>query len=124
MVLVSNSSSYPVEYAKGFNKFWFEIAYLSNGVWQTFEVRTPGVGSWLLAPHGLVTDTIKVPEAASVFKVGLHITSLTWRGRFAFRMSGSRFNGFFGPLLGFLLVQDEERRSNMEWSDEQESPHN
>ena len=118
-LLVSNASNYSVEYAKGFNKIWVEIAYVSNDVWQTHEVRTPGVGSFLLAPRAVIKDTIKVPETATVFKVGLHITSLTWRGRFAFRMSGSAISGRLAPLTGFLLVQDEKKRSRTEWSDEQ-----
>jgi len=122
-ILVSNASNYSVEYAEGFNKIWFEIAYVSNGVWQTYEVRTPGVGSFLLAPHAVVKDTVKVPETTSVFKVGLHITSLTWRGRFAFRMFGSKIGRHLGPLMGFLLVQDEKKRSRTEWSDEQNVTH-
>lgn len=122
-VIVSNASNYPVTYAEGFNTILFTIAYMSNGVWQTFQVTTPGSDAWLLAPHGVVTDAIQVPEAASVFKVGLSITSLTWRGQFAFRMSGSRFSEHFKPLMGFLLVQDRERRSKTEWSDEQKVAH-
>lgn len=120
---VSNASNYPVEYAKGFNKIWVDIAYVSNGVWQTHEVRTPGVGSFLLAPHAVIKDTIKVPEAATVFKVGLHSTSLTWRGRFAFRMSGSQIGRHLAPLMGFLLVQDEKKRSRAEWTEEQNVAH-
>lgn len=122
-LLVSNTSEYPVEYAKGFNKVWVQIAYKSNGVWETHEVRTPGVGSFLLAPRAVLKDNFKVPETATAFKVGLHMTSLTWRGRFAFRMSGSKTSRQLAPLMGFLLVQDEKKRSTTEWSDEQDVAH-
>jgi hypothetical protein len=119
-LLVSNISEFPVEYAEGFNKLWVEITYKSNGVWITHEVRTPGVGSFLLAPHAVLRDTFNVPETATVFKVGLHITSLTWRGRFAFRMSRSKTSRHLSPLIGFLLVQDEKNRSTTEWSEVQD----
>lgn len=118
-LLVSNSSSFAVEYAKGFNRIWVDLAYTSNDVWQTYEVRTPGVESCLLVPHAVMTNSIIVPENATAFKVGLYVTSLTWRGQLAFRMSYGAISRYLRRLTGLLLVQDEKRRSREEWSDEQ-----
>ena len=66
MVTVSNTTAYTVEYGKGFNKLWFEIAYASNGVWMTTNVTTPGVESCFLLPHAVLTDSIFVPEIRSL----------------------------------------------------------
>jgi hypothetical protein len=106
-----------VEYGEGFNKILFEIAYISNGVWQPYQVWTPGREDRLLAPHEVVNDSIHVPGDDDLFKVGLHITTLTWRGRLALRLSESRISRYLKPLTGFLIVQDEKKRSTVEWSE-------
>ena len=112
MVTVSNTTAYTVEYGKGFNKLWFEIAYASNGVWMTTNVTTPGVESCFLLPHAVLTDSIFVPGDSGPFKIGLHITSLTWRGRFAVSSAHSRYLYRLKDFTGLLLVQDQRRRSS------------
>jgi hypothetical protein len=117
-VVVSNASDCTAEYGAGFNKVWFSIAYLTNGVWQTDVVYTPGGGPALLKAHDTRRDNIVVPENATAFKVGLSVTSLTWRGRFAWVIAGSRFSELLKPLSRSLHVRDQKNRSTIEWSDE------
>jgi hypothetical protein len=116
-VTVSNATDSVLQFAGGFNKFWFQIDYVDNGVWQRSYVRTPGGDDGLLPPHKALRDTIDVPEGTEALRVGLEITSLTWRGRLAWLIAGSSFGKFLKPVAGFLLVRDERNRSKTEWSD-------
>ncbi len=114
-VLFSNASNYDVQYPGGFGRTWFETAFLKNHVWESGRVSTAGGGLGVLAPHQVVVETIEVPEGVTELKLGLSITSLTWRGRTAWRIL-LHWPEFLRPLCGFLLTQDERKRSTIDWS--------
>lgn len=115
-VLISNMSECPVMFAGGFNRAWLEIDYLSASGRCSVVGRTPGGGNRILLPHQTLTTGLEIPQGAMQLRVGLAVTSLTWRGRLAWRLAGSRGGKFLRPLIGALLGRDEKRRSRMEWS--------
>ena len=119
-VVVSNVSDYSVEAGGGSDTLWFEIAYLTNEVWQYSHVHTVDGGLAYMAAHSAERkNLIKIPDTATALKVGLNFTSLTWRGQLAFRIAGGPFGGrVLRTVTGFLLLQDEKRRTKTEWSDE------
>lgn len=116
-VAVSNVSDSPVLYAGGFNKIWLEVAYRTNGVWQNTRVWTPGGGNGVLPPHAGIKDTVEVPFGATAVRVGLPITSLTWRGRFAWYVVGHCPEALY-PVARLFMAPDERRRSGTEWSND------
>lgn len=115
-VVIANTSGSPVMFAGGFNKAWLQIDYLTTNGWRSDQIRTPGGGNGVLQPNQQLTNTVEVPEAASKLRVGLPVTSLTWRGRLAWRVAGNRSVEVLMPLAGFLLRQDEKARSRTDWS--------
>jgi hypothetical protein len=121
-VVLSNVSDFPVAIYGGFKAPWFDIAYLTNGVWQHDYVKTLDRGYSTLPPHTVNKSTIEVPDGATSLKVGLPFTCLTWRGRIAWSIAGSSFSDVLKPVTAFLMRQDERRRSKTEWSDEYHLP--
>jgi hypothetical protein len=116
-VAVSNLSDSPVLYAGGFNKLWLRVAYSTNGIWHYTRVWTPGGGNGVLPPHTEIKDTVEVPLGATAVKLGLPITSLTWRGRFAWYVVGHCPEALY-PVARLFMAPDERRRSRTEWSRE------
>jgi hypothetical protein len=115
-VIVSNASDHTVVYTEGFGRIWFDVDYKSNAVWQHYRIETNG-GPALLQPHGVKKNSITVPAGATEIRVGMELTSLTWKGQLAFRIFRSNFGGSVRPIIHFLLVQDESKRSRTEWSE-------
>jgi hypothetical protein len=119
-ITVSNCSDFSVLYPfLGGTGPWFSVQCLTNGEWHDCHVRGVGGGTAVIAPHQLKQGSIRVPREASAFKVGLHITSLTWRGRAAWSIGTGRFQRTLGPIVGPLLMpSDVRRRTKTEWSGE------
>ena len=115
-VLLSNASQYPVLFKAGSDQPWFRIAYLSNGVWTQSSLRTPDGGERILRTGESAASMIEVPESAGAVRVGLSITSLTWRGRVAWWLLVNQSQTVFGLVESFLASIEERRRSTNEWS--------
>jgi hypothetical protein len=115
-VLISNASDLNVQYAGGFGKAWLETAFRADGDWNHGQIRTPGGGVAILLPHETLVEKVEVPEEVAELRIGLSITCLTWRGRLGWRIASS-LPEVFRPLSGFLLIQDERKRSTTEWSE-------
>lgn len=113
-VVVSNVSNCPVEYAGGFGSAWLEVGVSTNGVWRYEKLRTPGGGLAYLGSHRAFSQCVPIPPGVTRWKIGLAITSLTWRGKSAWRMLPDP--GVFRPICGYLLAKDERSRSVTEWS--------
>ena len=102
-VIVSNASDCPLEYTEGFGKLSFNISYRANGVWKISSISTEGSsGTGLMAPHAVRKDSIKIPKNADAIKLGLDVTSLTWRGRFAWYLAGGAYDRPLSRLPGAL----------------------
>jgi hypothetical protein len=114
-VQLSNVSNCHVQFAGGFGRTWYETEFLTNGTWEYGKVRTPGGGDQVLKPCQAITEIVEVPEGIYELRIGLSITSLTWRGQTAWHLY-KHFPAWFRPLRGYLLVQDERKRSTVEWS--------
>lgn len=117
-VAVSNLSDSTLQFVGSARHVRFAIKYLTNGTWGTSNVLIFSGGPGLLAPHDTLSDTINVPPDATAFTVGLDVTSLTWRGRLAWSLLGSRFETSLHPIMAHLIAQDEKYRSRTEWSEE------
>jgi hypothetical protein len=117
-ITLSNCSDCPVMYRGGIKSPWYEISYVSNGVACESSLQTVDGGPGKLPPHTLLRSEINIPEGASVLKIGLTFTSLTWRGRVAWATVGGSFESLRGPLARFLASGDIKTRSKIEWSDE------
>jgi hypothetical protein len=117
-VVLSNTSGDPISYYGGVRGPWFDMAYLTNDVWQHCSVRTVAGGDGVTQAHEATESIVEIPDGATAVKFGLHFTSLTWRGRLAWGMVGSPVRDVLRPVAGFLLHQDEKGRSKTEWSEE------
>jgi hypothetical protein len=117
-VTVSNATDSVLEYPTALTQVWFQVAYATNGVWQSFHIRTIDSGDGLLQPHAVMHSQVEVPEATDVVKVGLGFTSLAWMGRLAWKLTLSPAHGLVRPLTGVLSAHDARRRSKSEWSSE------
>ena len=117
-ITLSNCSDNTVEYYGGEKSPWYQIAYESNGVLCHTSVSSIDRGYGRLHSHDAIKSGLNLPIAASSVKVGLSITSLTWRGNTAWSLVGDRFDWVQRPVVGFLLRQDEKYRTKTEWSKE------
>ena len=70
----------------------------------------------MMSAHENKTGAVELPREASAFRVGLHVTSLTWRGKVAWRFGLSPFQGVLRPLASFLMPSGTQSRSRTEWS--------
>jgi hypothetical protein len=118
MVIVSNTSGYPIEYPGGFGKVWFDINYISNGLSRSASVWTPGGGVGLLNAHEIIKDSIEIPMGASEFRIGVAITSLTWRGILGRSLVIGTDRDILRLCGAFMRRLDLRNRSKTEWSDE------
>lgn len=116
-IVLSNVSKYPVLFPAGFRQPWFRVAYVSNGVWAENAMRTPGGGKQLLKPHESLQSVIEVPKNAEAAKVGLRITSLTWRGELGLWLFTHCNQGILGQIQSWLSRTEQQRRSTNEWSE-------
>jgi hypothetical protein len=91
------------------------MALLRNGVWETnglgysFPEQIyvgPGLGEILYSYNPIPPDT-------SAIMIGIPYTSLTWRGRLAYKISQS---SIWRPVADLLWARDEANRSKTEWS--------
>lgn len=91
------------------------MALLRNGVWETnglgyfFTEQTyvwPGSGEILHSFDPIPPDTRAI-------KIGVLYTSLTWRGKWAYKISQGRI---WRPVADLLLARDVANRSKTEWS--------
>ena len=71
-----------------------------------------------MLPHEVITSKLIAPKFATLLKIGLQFTSLTWRGRGAWAIHDSPFYRLGGPIMGFLIGRDVEVRTKIEWSDD------
>ncbi len=115
-IVVSNISSFPAEISRGSDTLWFTLSCRTNGTWNEHSTRTVDGGMGVIPPHTSVKSTVQIPSGIDAIKVGLNFTSLTWRGRIACGIIGD-YPEFCWPAAGFLLRQDEKKRSGIEWSD-------
>lgn len=97
---------------------WLDVAFLNNGIWRSVSRPGIGGGSTVLCPHGVEKGTIEVPAVAEAFKVGLDVTSLTWRGRIAWTIGQSRCQRVLRPMVTFLMPLDTNKHAKLEWSRE------
>lgn len=116
-VMISNASTSAVMFPGGGNKAWLHVAYLTSNGPRSAQVRTPGGGDGVILPGGQLTNFLEIPEGVTQLRVGLPVTSLTWRGRLAWQLAGSHLSSALRPLIGFLLGRDEKVRSITEWSE-------
>jgi hypothetical protein len=121
-VSVSNISESTVELLGDIHRIDFTVVYLTNGSWRTGSTQILTAGPVLVLPGQVEHDSIRVPAGAAAFKVGLAITSLTWRGRFAWFCLGSRFESLLHPIMARLIGQDERCRTQFEWSKDFQLP--
>ena len=91
---------------------------LSNGVWLVKYDFSVTHHHLLLRPHEFVKYEADLPKNFTKLKIGLDITSLTWRGRLGWDIYQSRFSSAGLPLALFLFQADYKKRSKIEWSRE------
>ena len=119
---LSNSSSDFLQYRGGLKAPFFKMSYISNGA-DCQDVIVPKndiENLTYLRPHQFIETTIKLPAEATFYKFGFSYTSLSWRGKLAWDILEMRREIPFDrrPVVGFLLQQDEKKRSKNEWSEE------
>ncbi len=119
-VIVSNCSGFSILYPfLGGTGPWFSVECLTNGQWHDCHVHGIGGGTGVMAPHETRLGSIRIPKEALAFRVGLHITSLTWRGRAAWSIGAGPLQRTLGPIAGPLLMPSDVRtRTKTEWSGE------
>jgi hypothetical protein len=113
--IISNASPCNIEYYGGGEIF---LAIYTNGDWGQVHIHTLDSCFNILPPNHSVTNIFEVPEGVTKFKVGFPLTSLTWRGNMGWNIATDFPSGSLKFLSGFLLQQDQDRRSKWEWSDE------
>jgi hypothetical protein len=115
-VTISNKSDFRLGFRSGVHQPWFQIAFLVGEEWHTSQVHTFENGDMFLEPHSTDKGTICVPKEASKARVGLWVTSLTWRARCAKWLAGTRVSNVLRPAIGFLWKLDN-CHTTQEWSD-------
>ena len=118
-VIVSNVSDSPLlcNFMADMKSPWFEVAYTTNGSWHDDVILSFGGGSGIIPPRQAEKGAIAIPDGATKLRIGLHITSLTWRGRLAWKTLGTT-NSRLRSLTGFLMAMDLRNRSRTEWTKE------
>ena len=119
-ISVSNTSNTTL-LCNFFNQFmcpWFTVVSEKNAVWGEQEILSPGGGSGLLLPHQAQSRVSAVPTDATKFKIGLHFTSLSWRGLVAWKILTSSSRKQIRNFAGFLMRMDFRSRSQTNWSEE------
>ena len=119
LVAVSNVSDSPLlcNFMADMKSPWFEVAYTTNGAWHDDVILSFGGGSGIIPPHQAEKGAIAIPDGATKLRIGLHITSLTWRGRLAWKTLDTT-NSRLRSLTGFLMAMDLRNRSRTEWTKE------
>ncbi len=117
-VTISNRSSFPVLYAGGFGRVCLKTAFLTEEGWKHDVRLMPGGGSGVISPGETVKDSVKIPRGVTRAKIGLGITSLSWRGKLAWRISRTRFQWPLRSVVHYLLEKDLRGRRSTEWSEE------
>lgn len=117
MVLVSNVSNTVILYYPS-----FEVVRLQKTTWTTDLVNYAGVGVGsvhaILLPGEAeksfsITDAIKITPKTVAVRAGLSVTSLSWRGLLARKMS----NRWLDPLASWLYASDRMKRTMTVWSE-------
>lgn len=111
-VTISNRSNFPLLIYAGEGGLWFQVKYLTNGIWQEYSARTIDGGPGMFPPHHLdKNNEFEIPNGATAVKIGLPFAVNTWN-----TISSRR--GIPGFIKKFFLRQDFEAHSKVEWSDE------
>jgi hypothetical protein len=109
-VVVSNISNSPLGIEGGYSTLWFQVAYLTNGSWNEYSTRTVDGGPGLIFPHNVITNSFEIPDGTTELKIGLPLVYCTWRSMAAWKYS------LPSSIKQFLLAQDENKGSRIEWS--------
>lgn len=119
-VVISNSSKFYVLYpiSGGLKEPMVYIKYITPAGWQESYGTSVGKGDGLMRPHEVKRTNIEIPEGAAGFKVGLYITTLTWRGRLAWQTVEGRPQRALAPIGRFFMQKDTRTRSVTEWSEQ------
>jgi hypothetical protein len=116
-VVISNASEFSVLYPI-YGALKDPMVYIKSangGQWQEAHGSSIAIGDGVMRPHEVKTTSVEVPERTTRFKVGLYITSLTWRGRLAWCTAPNRP---LAPIGRFLMKKDATTRSATEWSEQ------
>jgi hypothetical protein len=116
-ILVSNISASPVEYCGPASSPLFHVFYFANDTWHDYWTISYGRGLETIPACGYIKTTLDIPQGATALKLGLDITSFTWRGATGWRLIG-KGPAIVNTLAGFLVRQDEKVRKVTEWSAE------
>jgi hypothetical protein len=119
-VVISNASDYCVLYPifGGLKEPMLYTKYSTGGAWSESRGNSIATGDGLMRPHEVKATKVEVPERTTGFKVGLFITSLTWRGRLAWRTTQTQPQRALAPIGRFLMQKDTRARSVTEWSEQ------
>lgn len=117
-IVLSNCSDCTLLYDGTSRTPGYEVIYSINSSLHTNSLASIGENHKNLPPHSIITSQVEIPREVNSVRVGLYVTSLTWRGRAALVLNGRGLSSVLDPITRLLARQDIEKRSKFEWSDE------
>ncbi len=115
-VAITNISGVPILCTTSMRKtVWPHVLYLRRGIWEeAVEERRLAGGTGVMYPNDYGIGAVAVPSDAEAMRIGMHLTSLSWKGRLGWQILEIRKRGTL--ISNSLVSWDTKHRSRTEWS--------